>query len=106
MIDSGAMPAKKKASHSEQEASYAVGDRLKVNLHTGRIVEATVKAVIEHTDGKRLRWILGRTRLHSFISGRWSRESAEAIAKFLARDKRRITRVTRETVLIPLRTFS
>jgi hypothetical protein len=54
MIDSGAMPAKKKASHSEQEASYAVGDRLKVNLHTGRIVDAIIKAVIERTDGKRL----------------------------------------------------
>jgi hypothetical protein len=54
MIDSGAMPAKKKASHSEQEASYAVGGRLKVNLHTGRIVDATVRAVIEGTDGKHL----------------------------------------------------
>ena len=55
MIDSGAMPSnKKKASHSDQESSYAVGDRVKVNLHTGRIVDATVKAVIEGTDGKRL----------------------------------------------------
>jgi hypothetical protein len=52
MIDSGAIPAKKKASHSEQD--YAVGDHVKVNLHTGRIVEATVKAVIERTDGKRV----------------------------------------------------
>jgi hypothetical protein len=54
MIDSGAMPAKKKVSHFEQAASYAVGDRLKVNLHTGSIVEATIKAIIERTDGKRL----------------------------------------------------
>ena len=60
MIDSGAMPAKKKASHSEQEASYAVGDRLKVNLHTGRIVEATIKAIIERTDGKRLQVDFGK----------------------------------------------
>ena len=60
MIDSGAMPAKKKASHSEQEASYAVGDRVKVNLHTGRIVDATVKAVIERTDGKRLQVDFGK----------------------------------------------
>ena len=60
MIDSGAMPAKKKASHSEQEASCAVGDRLKVNLHTGRIVDATVKAVIEHTGGKRLQVDFGK----------------------------------------------
>jgi len=53
MIDSGAMPAKKKAPSSEPQG-YAVGDRVKVNLHTGRIVEATVKAVIERTGGKRL----------------------------------------------------
>jgi hypothetical protein len=45
------MPSKKKAP---QNASYAVGDHVKVNLHTGRIVDATVKAVIERTDGKRL----------------------------------------------------
>jgi len=50
IIDSDAMPSnKKKAYHSEQDASYAVGDRVKVNLHTGRI-DATFKAVIEHTD--------------------------------------------------------
>jgi hypothetical protein len=53
MVCSCAMPInKKKVSHSEQD--YAVGDRVKVNLHTGRIVDATVKAVIERTDGKRL----------------------------------------------------
>jgi hypothetical protein len=58
MIDSGAMPAKKKAANPEQD--YTVGDRLKVNLHTGRIVEATVKAVIERTDGKRLQVDFGK----------------------------------------------
>ena len=60
MIDSGAMPAKKKASHSDQESSYAVGDRVKVNLHTGRLVDATIKAVIERTDGKRLQVDFGK----------------------------------------------
>ena len=49
------MPSnKKKASRSEQDASYAVGDRVKVNLHTGRVVEATIKAIFERTGGKRL----------------------------------------------------
>jgi hypothetical protein len=33
---------------------FHVGDAIKVNLHTGRIVDATVKAVIEHTDGIQL----------------------------------------------------
>jgi hypothetical protein len=61
MIDSGAMPSnKKKASHSDQESSYAVGDRVKVNLHTGRIVDATVKAVIGRTGGKRLQVDFGK----------------------------------------------
>jgi len=68
MIDCGAMPAKKKASKPEQDA-YSVGDRLQVRLSAGRIVEATVKAVIERTDGKRLQVDL-RTRPRSFISGR------------------------------------
>jgi hypothetical protein len=61
MIDSGAMPSnKKKASHSDQESSYAVGDRVKVNLHTGRIVDTTVKAVIGRTGGKRLQVDFGK----------------------------------------------
>ena len=61
MICSGAMPGnKKKASHSDQESSYAVGDRVKVNLHTGRIVDATVKVIIERTDGKRLQVDFGK----------------------------------------------
>jgi hypothetical protein len=58
MISPCAMPSKKKASHSEQD--YGVGDRVKVNLHTGRIVDATVKAVIERTDGKRLQVDFGK----------------------------------------------
>jgi hypothetical protein len=61
MIDSGAMPSnKKKASKPEQDASYAVGDLVKVNVHTGRIVDAMVKAVIERTDGKRLQVDFGK----------------------------------------------
>jgi hypothetical protein len=30
---------------------FAFGDRVSVSLSLGRIVEAVVKAVIEHTDG-------------------------------------------------------
>ena len=59
MIDSGAMPAKKKASKPEQDA-YSVGDRLQVRLSAGRILEVTVKAVIERTDGKRLQVDFGK----------------------------------------------
>jgi hypothetical protein len=41
---------KKDQSH-ERPNVFAVGDRIRVNLHTGRIVEATIKAVINRTDG-------------------------------------------------------
>ena len=51
------MPSNKKKA---AEQGYAVGDRVKVNLHTGRIVEATVKAIIERTDGKRLQVDFGK----------------------------------------------
>jgi hypothetical protein len=58
MIDSGAMPRnKKKASHSGQD--YAVGGRVKVNMHRGRIVEAEIKAVVEKTHGVRLQVSFG-----------------------------------------------
>ena len=52
MISSCAMPSKKKPLHSEP--TYGVGDRVKVNMHRGRIVDATIKAIIGRTDGKRL----------------------------------------------------
>ena len=58
MISSCAMPSnKKKAPTSEQD--YAVGDRVKVNMHRGRIVEAEIKAVIEKTHGVRLQVSFG-----------------------------------------------
>jgi hypothetical protein len=59
MISSCAMTSnKKKVPSSEQD--YAVGDRVKVNLHTGRIVEATVKAITDRTGGKRLQVDFGK----------------------------------------------
>jgi transcriptional regulator len=36
------------------ERQYKVGDRVQVTLHTGRIVDAIVKAVVHKTDGTRL----------------------------------------------------
>jgi len=61
------MPSnKKKAPNSEP--TYGGGDRVKVNLHTGRIVDATVKAVIERTGGRRLQ-VEGRDRARSSLAG-------------------------------------
>jgi hypothetical protein len=67
MISSCAMPSKKKPPNSEP--TYGVGDRVKVNLHTGRIVDATIKAVIERTDGKRLQVDFGKDSVDSFVAG-------------------------------------
>jgi hypothetical protein len=33
---------------------YAVGDKIKVNLHHGKIEEAVVSAVVQHEDGLKL----------------------------------------------------
>jgi hypothetical protein len=52
MISSCAMPSNKKKA--PEVSSYSVGDRVKVNMHRGRIVEAEIKAIVEKTHGVRL----------------------------------------------------
>ena len=42
------MPAK------EPKREFKVGDKIRVNLHHGKIEDAAVRAVIEHTDGTKL----------------------------------------------------
>jgi hypothetical protein len=55
------MADKRKSDKSNERVNvFAVGDRIKVNLHTGRIVEATIKAVINRTDGSRLQVDFGK----------------------------------------------
>jgi transcription antitermination factor NusG len=43
---------KKKPEASKRE--FHVGDQVRVKLHTGQTVDATIKAIIEKTDGLRL----------------------------------------------------
>ena len=40
-------------------SEFKVGDRVKVNMHRGRIVEAEIKAVVEKTHGVRLQVSFG-----------------------------------------------
>jgi Mechanosensitive ion channel, beta-domain len=40
------MPARKKP-----ERQLSIGDRVKINLHSGRLVDATIKAVVIDPDG-------------------------------------------------------
>jgi transcription antitermination factor NusG len=49
----------KKASKEPDDLEFKVGDRVKVNMHSGRIVEAEVKAVVEKTQGVRLQVSFG-----------------------------------------------
>jgi hypothetical protein len=44
------VPPKKKPDTSPQ---YSVGDRVTVSLHTGRLVDATIRAIVERTEGLR-----------------------------------------------------
>jgi transcription antitermination factor NusG len=38
----------------EPSRQFKVGDKIKVNLHHGKIEEAVIKAIIERADGLRL----------------------------------------------------
>jgi len=51
------VPARKK---SNDEHQFKVGDSVSVTLHTGRIVDGTVRAIVEKTDGIRLQVDYGK----------------------------------------------
>jgi hypothetical protein len=44
------------------EPEFHVGQRIRINVHSGRIEDATVKAIVEHTDGVRLQVDFGHER--------------------------------------------
>jgi hypothetical protein len=54
--------------------NYKVGDHVLVNLSGGRIVDATVKAVVEMTEGVHLQVSIGNETalIYRFIRGRSS----------------------------------
>ena len=51
----------KKTSEKADDSlsEFKVGDRVKVNMHRGRIVEAEIKAIVEKTHGVRLQVSFG-----------------------------------------------
>ena len=51
------MPASKKP---ESGRKFSIGDRVVVSLSSGRLVDATVKAVVNQTDGVRLQVDYGK----------------------------------------------
>jgi hypothetical protein len=40
----------------EHKREFRVGDKVRVNLHRGKIEDAVVKAAIENTGGVKLQW--------------------------------------------------
>jgi hypothetical protein len=60
VISSCLMPTKKTSKPGQNVNDYVVGDRIKVNMHRGRIVEAVVRAVVDYTDGKRQQVDVGK----------------------------------------------
>jgi hypothetical protein len=49
------MSTQKRSDKANERVNvFAVGDRIQVNLHTGRIAEATIKVVINGNGGSRL----------------------------------------------------
>ena len=52
-----AVPARKK---SDDKPQFKVGDSVSLTLHTGRIVDGTVRAIVEKTDGVRLQVDYGK----------------------------------------------
>ena len=53
-------PTKKDKTERNIKNDFAVGDRVKVNMHRGRIVGATIKVIIDRTPGKRLQVHFGK----------------------------------------------
>ena len=61
-ISGGSRGMGKKTSEKKSDdnlSDFKVGDRVKVDMHRGRIVEAEVKAVVEKTHGVRLQVSFG-----------------------------------------------
>ena len=52
-----AVPARKKSDDNHQ---YKVGESVSITLHTGRIVDGKVRAIVERTDGLRLQVDYGK----------------------------------------------
>jgi hypothetical protein len=46
-------------SPQKPERQFHVGQKIRINLHSGRIEEATIRAIVEHADGLRLQVDLG-----------------------------------------------
>jgi len=57
---------------------YKVGDHVLVKLSGGRIVEATVKVIVETTEGVRLQVSFGEGTALIYPSGQCFHERAEA----------------------------
>ncbi len=59
------MKARRNASPGTSE--YKVGDRIKVRLTGGRLVDAEIKAIVETSEGKRLQVSFGEETARIYV---------------------------------------
>jgi len=59
------MKARRNASSGTNE--YKVGDRIKVRLTGGRLVDAEIKAIVETSEGKRLQVSFGEETARIYV---------------------------------------
>jgi len=61
------MKSRRKASPEASTSDYKVGDRVKIKLTAGRLVDAEIKAIIETDDGKRLQVSFGEETARIYL---------------------------------------
>ena len=61
------MKSRRNASPEARMSDYKVGDRVKIKLTGGRLVDAEIKAIIETADGKRLQVSFGEERARIYL---------------------------------------
>ncbi len=63
------MKPRRRGSPEVRTSEYKVGDRVKIKLTGGRLVDAEIKAIIETADGKRLQVSFGEDSPDLFVAG-------------------------------------
>jgi hypothetical protein len=61
------MKARRNASPEAHTSEYKVGDRIKVRLTGGRLVDAEIKAIVETSEGKRLQVSFGEETARIYL---------------------------------------
>ncbi len=61
------MKPRRNASSEASTSDHKIGDRVKIKLTGGRLVDAEIKAVVEATEGKRLQVSFGEETARIYL---------------------------------------